>query len=369
MSVGILRGVSASWWKRKRKWKRASIYRSLITDTIPITHIGLLPQQKISGKKMKAVVVALLAFVLLANRVAFGSTSLSTVPAFLWSPYQFYNEMKEAVNYRTISSKDLAKSVLFQGGWLNLLCSAENSQQSVDVVLVFVGRELQSSHISRNKHADPGLLDLLKVSFMRSNFSMAFPYVAPSKEETMESSLISGFRETCRHQLGVSDVALLESCSAEGEDFKKLADLNSVNDYLLSRMDQRLKGQAHLIVFCHGGTDSLNKLKQIPSESEVLSDLISSVEQSGARYTVLYASDPYRSIHNPSYGALGRFLSESSAGNGSASITSCDGVCQIKSTLLEGVLVGIVLLIILISGLCCMMGIDTPTRFEAPLDS
>ncbi|RVW48819.1 hypothetical protein CK203_104307 [Vitis vinifera] len=30
---------------------------------------------------------------------------------------------------------------------------------------------------------------------------------------------------------------------------------------------------------------------------------------------------------------------------------------------------GIVLLIILISGLCCMMGIDTPTRFEAPQDS
>lgn len=29
----------------------------------------------------------------------------------------------------------------------------------------------------------------------------------------------------------------------------------------------------------------------------------------------------------------------------------------------------VVLLIILISGLCCMMGIDTPTRFEAPVDS
>lgn len=30
---------------------------------------------------------------------------------------------------------------------------------------------------------------------------------------------------------------------------------------------------------------------------------------------------------------------------------------------------GIVLLIILISGICCMMGIDTPTRFEAPQES
>ncbi|KAL8128693.1 hypothetical protein V2J09_017848 [Rumex salicifolius] len=30
---------------------------------------------------------------------------------------------------------------------------------------------------------------------------------------------------------------------------------------------------------------------------------------------------------------------------------------------------GLVLLIILISGLCCMMDIDTPTRYEAPQDS
>lgn len=29
----------------------------------------------------------------------------------------------------------------------------------------------------------------------------------------------------------------------------------------------------------------------------------------------------------------------------------------------------IVLLIILISGICCMMGIDTPTRFETPQES
>ncbi|KAJ4972161.1 hypothetical protein NE237_005260 [Protea cynaroides] len=320
--------------------------------------------------KMKVAVLASLAFLLLANWIAFASTSFSTVPAFMWSPYQSsYNEMEETVNYQTISSKDLAKSVLSQGGWLDLLCSAENSQQSVDVALVFVGRELQSSDISRNKHADSHLLDLLKVLFMKSNFSLAFPYVAASKEETMESSLMSGFTEACGHQLVVGDIAFLESCSIEGENFKKLADLHSVNDYLMLRMENRQKGQVDLIVYCHGGTNSLNKLEYIPSEGEVLSGLISSVEQSGARYTFLYASDPYRSILNPSFGALGRLLAESSAGNGSPNLTSCDGVCQIKSTLLEGFLVGIVLLIILISGLCCMMGIDSPTRFETPPDS
>lgn len=59
---------------------------------------------------------------------------------------------------------------------------------------------------------------------------MAFPYVAVSEEkEAMENSLISGFTETCGHDLGISNVAFLESCSVEGGNFKKLADLHSVH--------------------------------------------------------------------------------------------------------------------------------------------
>ncbi|GAB4835065.1 hypothetical protein Ancab_033333 [Ancistrocladus abbreviatus] len=64
-----------------------------------------------------------------------------------------------------------------------------------------------------------------------------------------------------------------------------------------------------------------------------------------------------------------RFLAEASSGNRSVNSTVCDRVCQIKTSLLEGILAGIVLLVILISGLCCMMGIDTPTRFETNQDS
>lgn len=33
----------------------------------------------------------------------------------------FNNRMTEVVNYQTISSKDLARSVLSEGGWSNLL--------------------------------------------------------------------------------------------------------------------------------------------------------------------------------------------------------------------------------------------------------
>jgi len=72
---------------------------------------------------------------------------------------------------------------------------------------------------------------------------------------------------------------------------------------------------------------------------EVLSELISSVEESGAKYAVLYVSDISRSIQYPSYRDLQRFLAESTTGNGSTNSTACDGVCQLKSSLLEGLLV------------------------------
>lgn len=72
---------------------------------------------------------------------------------------------------------------------------------------------------------------------------------------------------------------------------------------------------------------------------ETLSKLISSVETLGAKYEVLYLSDPFRPIQNPSHRELERFLAEGTAGNGPLNSTACDEVCKIKSSLLEGVLV------------------------------
>lgn len=76
-----------------------------------------------------------------------------------------------------------------------------------------------------------------------------------------------------------------------------------------------------------------------PYAGEVISGLLNSVEQSGAKYTVLYVSDPVRSIQYPTYRELERFLAEGAVGNGSANLTGCDEVCKFKSSLLEGILV------------------------------
>ncbi|XWS73401.1 hypothetical protein CRYUN_Cryun02cG0125000 [Craigia yunnanensis] len=309
-------------------------------------------------------------FVVVVGLVAAAQISLaSTVPAFLWSPVFSSIELKESVNYQIMSPKDLASSVLSQGGWSDLLCSGRKHEHPVDLAIVFVGRELHSSDVAGNKHVDPALVNLLKVSFTRSNFSMAFPYVAPSEEDTMENLLVSGFKDACGHGLGVSNVAFSESCSIEGGDFQKLANLHSIHDHLVSRMEKKTKGETDLVVLCHGGSHSVKELDQPYPESEIMNEVISSVEQSGAKYAALYVSDPFKSNHYPGYRELERFLAEDTAGKASANSTGCDEVCKIKSSLLEGVLVGIVLLLILISGLCCMMGIDTPTRFEAAQDN
>lgn len=69
-----------------------------------------------------------------------------------------------------------------------------------------------------------------QASFTKSKQSLAFPFVAASGEkEAMEKSLVSGFAETCGHDLGASNVAFTDSCSVEGANFEKLEDIHSVH--------------------------------------------------------------------------------------------------------------------------------------------
>lgn len=72
---------------------------------------------------------------------------------------------------------------------------------------------------------------------------------------------------------------------------------------------------------------------------KTLLEIVTSAEHVGAKYEILYISDPFRSIRH-SYMKLERFIAEGSSGNESAkSATFCDEVCQIKSSLLEGLFV------------------------------
>lgn len=48
---------------------------------------------------------------------------------------------------------------------------------------------------------------------------------------------------------------------------------------------------------------------------------------------------------------------------------TCDATCRTKATLLEALFVALVMIIALVSGLCCLADLDSPTRFETPPDS
>ncbi|CAF1934977.1 hypothetical protein Bca4012_074381 [Brassica carinata] len=318
---------------------------------------------------MMKIQIGVLACLIALSVIEFGLASANTVPAFLWSPHlqRANGEMDEAVNYQVMSAKDLVGSVFTQGGWSNFLCSEKKVEQAVDVALVFIGRELRSSDVSSKKNSDPALVNTLNNLFTASNFSLAFPYIAAPEEERMESLLLSGLKEACPHNVGVSNIVFSDSCLVEDGTIQKLSDLQSFKDHLLARRETRKEGETDLVVLCSEGSESISESGQSHSERESISELVSSVEQSGSKYTALYVSDPY---WYTSYKTLQRFLAESATGNSTAGVsTTCDELCKFKSSLLEGILVGIVFLLILISGLCCMAGIDTPTRFETPQDS
>ncbi|CAF2079275.1 unnamed protein product [Brassica oleracea var. botrytis] len=314
--------------------------------------------------------IGVLAFLVALSAIESGIASPNTVPAFLWSPHlQAGNGgMDEAVNYQVMSAKDLVDSVFTQGGWSNILCSEKKVEHPVvDVALVFIGRELLSSDVSSKRNSEPSLVNTLNGLFTASNFSLAFPYISAPEEERMESLLLSGLKQACPHNVGVSNIVFSDSCFVEDGMIQKLSDLQSFKDHLLSRKETRKEGETDLVVLCSEGSGSNSQSGQSHSERESISELVSSVEQSGSKYTALYVSDPY---WYTSYKTLQRFLAESGTGNSTVGVaTTCDELCKFKSSLLEGILVGIVFLLILISGLCCMAGIDTPTRFETPQDS
>ncbi|XP_074287426.1 uncharacterized protein LOC141612518 [Silene latifolia] len=307
-----------------------------------------------------------LAILLIVSQICSVMSFESTGPAFMWSPH-IDMKLEETVSYQTLTSKDLAKAVMSKGSWSNIMCESKSSHQPVDVAVVFVGKELRSSDISGKVISDASLVHLLKDSFTKSNFSMAYPYVTSNvMEGTLENSLLEEFDESCDGKLGVGSIAITDSCSIEDKQFSKLSGMHSVQEYIASAMEKGMNGRTDLLVVCHRGLSSVKNLDGPHPEGDVFSELMTSLDNSGAKYAVLYVSDTYNPI--PSSYQLGRLLAEA-PGNASTDSVFCNGVCQIKKTLLEALFVTIVLLIILISGFCCMMGIDSPTRFETPQES
>lgn len=70
----------------------------------------------------------------------------------------------------------------------------------------------------------------------------------------------------------------------------------------------------------------------------MLSELVDLLKESGAKYTILYASQPSGLLENSSGLPLGRHLAEKT-NDTKTGLGKCDGECLVKSTLLEGTFV------------------------------
>jgi hypothetical protein len=75
------------------------------------------------------------------------------------------------------------------------------------------------------------------------------------------------------------------------------------------------------------------------TSGELLSELVSVLKKSGAKYTVLYASQPYGLVEKTSNLPITRYLAEKTNTSTEPGLGGCDGECAVKSSLLEGVFV------------------------------
>lgn len=136
-------------------------------------------------------------------------------------------------------------------------------------------------------------------------------------------------------------------------------------DHLVAREETRKEGETDLVVLCSEGSESSIQSDQSHSDrkwtdqgyrrthsildirfssflwtisaGEIISELVSTMEHSGTKYTALYVSDPY---WYTSYKTLQRLLAETATGNTTdKASTTCDELCKFKSSLLEGILV------------------------------
>lgn len=70
-------------------------------------------------------------------------------------------------------------------------------------------------------------LRLYQLSFTRSEFSMAFPYVSTTVDERLEDSLLSSFAENYNNGFGRNRITYTDTCT--GQDLKKYHNMDAIN--------------------------------------------------------------------------------------------------------------------------------------------
>ncbi|KAG0613696.1 hypothetical protein M758_6G122700 [Ceratodon purpureus] len=323
------------------------------------------------ARRCRAMESALLAFLLLgvlsvhvvAAHALPDGHSTAVTPAFVWSDLRCFGEQDRSVNYESQSSDSLVDTVFHAFGSCEVTQDVSQGKANPEMVVAFIGRELRSEDISRSQFSD--VLMTLQESIAGTKYSLSFPYVTvASNRASVGESLISNVQKKLGAGSKIGQVAVSGSCSVGRHDVKRLTGVPDIEAYIAGRKTSRAQEETDVLLICYSPALDWNLASVYTSEGKVLEEVLSALKSSGTSNFVMYTSDPLASTQKH-YGILERHLLD---GTGNAT-TDCDALCRSRAVILEGIFVAITLITILVSGICCMKAVKSPSRFEVSKES
>eukprot|EP00245_Coleochaete_scutata_P005980 TRINITY_DN20045_c0_g1_i1.p1 TRINITY_DN20045_c0_g1~~TRINITY_DN20045_c0_g1_i1.p1 ORF type:complete len:329 (-),score=48.59 TRINITY_DN20045_c0_g1_i1:693-1679(-) len=327
-----------------------------------------------------AVAGLILAFTFFSGSLVASTSALEnfrSVPAFLWSDHAYLGGVQNTDDV-VPTSKQFA-SGLFQSllhsndektsSWPFIEGLDRTADGSPDLILAFVSKQAGNIYDIASSSTEDDPLFLFKQQLDSSNTSLSLPRVNIGDEKMgVAMTLVNAFNgavvSTGEHAKGsVAMAGACGVCDECTEGVQLLVTPSEVEEYLMDRVAARTPGQTDLLVICSdeaaGDLPSQRTLEEEVSAMTAYGEL---VRKTTAHYMAVYISDPLE-VTMLSSQTQRRILMKT------YNSTHCDADCQYKASILEGLGVVLVLLITLISGLCCMYGIESPTRFEVPKDN
>ncbi|CAI5515746.1 unnamed protein product [Closterium sp. Naga37s-1] len=323
--------------------------------------------------------------------------SLAAVPAIFSSSVRL-SDPTEAVSYESVQGSALP-SLLFDPSRDDSIFSSF-AEERPGVVLVFLGKEIRTIDLS----SPTGSVEPLKALLSQSASSKVFPYVQPlDHADTAHAldALLASFSSLAY----AGHAAVSASC---GPVFRlgthRFSSEDSLQDLLNNRASVRASRELDMVLYCSDGPASADSHDDaVAAETTELSNLVSHIKAITPNYALFYTALPDADVGAQrrllaaadDYPAAGTGAADAAAAGGGEGFDAvgagadagagaegvegqkvakaavaknkCGPTCKTRTALLEGIFAGIVMLMILVSGLTVLSQIDTPTRFEVSL--
>eukprot|EP00899_Mesostigma_viride_P020039 jgi/Mesvir1/28036/Mv24229-RA.1 len=250
------------------------------------------------------------------------------------------------------------------------------AQEPPRLIALFVGNQLTSHELAQAGRL-PGegsqqwssAISPLKELMESANSSLTVSYVHGGG---MAAQLLAALtKEAASTPAGVRPLGdvVAYGCKSGAEGVRFLGGLADAQAYLAQRAATRPAGATDVLMVCSQAPAAEHAdellLPGMPSslgmavkkEVEELRALHDTVAAAARPYVLVYASED-----DGAGAARKRLVLE--RGNK----VPCDALCLTKAHTLEGFAVGLVLVVTLLLGLCCMYQLDGPSRFETARD-